>query len=337
LHLQNYGTAELQNRRTEEPECAKMIEVEQLTKRYGRTLAVDDISFKIDKGEVIGFLGPNGAGKSTVMNILTGCISASAGRAKINGIDILEDPSTVKKMIGYLPENPPLYAEMTPGEYLSTVCDLKGVARDQRRKEIEQIMEKVGITHVSRRLIRNLSKGYRQRVGLAQAMIGEPDILILDEPTVGLDPGQIIGIRNLIADLGKKHTVVLSSHILSEVQAVCQRVMIISKGKIIASDRPEELSRHLFGGNRLFITAAAAREQAESTVSKLTGIIDYKIEAGEEHNTVNVYFNADDDRDIRRDVFNAFAEAGTPLLMMRPIDMSLEEIFLDLTRSEVDL
>ncbi len=314
-----------------------MIQVEHLTKKFGRIVAVDDISFKIERGEVIGFLGPNGAGKSTVMNILTGCISASDGKSMINGIDILDDPSAVKRMIGYLPENPPLYVEMTAIEFLHTVCDLKNISRVKRKVEIEQVMERVGITHVSGRLIRNLSKGYRQRVGLAQAMIGKPPIMIFDEPTVGLDPGQIIGIRNLINDLGKDHTVILSSHILSEVQAMCERVMIISKGKIIASDTPENLSHHLFGTNRLFISAAADREDVEKTVKGIPDILEYQIEDGEEAGAVNVKLKATENADIRKAVFSAFAAANQPLLMMRPIDLSLEEIFLDLTRAEVEL
>ncbi|NQT59407.1 MAG: ATP-binding cassette domain-containing protein [Bacteroidetes bacterium] len=314
-----------------------MIQVEHLTKKFGRIVAVDDISFKIEKGEIIGFLGPNGAGKSTTMNILTGCLSASEGKAMINGINILDEPSKVKKMIGYLPEQPPLYGEMTSKEFLRTVCDLKSIPGAERKNEIARVMEKVGITDVSGRLIRNLSKGYRQRVGLAQAMIGKPPIMILDEPTVGLDPGQIIGIRNLINDLGKDHTVILSSHILSEVQAVCERVMIIAKGKIIASDTPENLSQHLFGTNRLFVSTAANREAVEETVKSIPNIVEYQIEESEEPGAVNVKMKAAENADIRKAVFSAFAAANQPLLMMRPIDMSLEEIFLDLTRAEVEL
>ncbi len=314
-----------------------MIQVDHLTKRYGRIVAVDDISFTINAGEVIGFLGPNGAGKSTTMNILTGCVSASEGSVSINGTDILDDPSAAKRMIGYLPEHPPLYSEMTSLEYLRTVCDLKAIPAAERKREIPRVMEKVGITDVSRRLIRNLSKGYRQRVGLAQAMIGEPPILILDEPTVGLDPGQIIGIRKLITDLGKDHTVVLSSHILSEVQAVCERVMIINKGSIIASDTPEQLSRNLFGTNRLFLSVAAGSADVESVITTIPAIENFQVENGEESGTLSVMLKAHDEADIRRDVFMAFAAAGIPILMMRPIDMSLEDIFLDLTRSEVEL
>lgn len=314
-----------------------MIQVEHLTKKFGRIVAVDDISFRIKKGEIIGFLGPNGAGKSTTMNILTGCISASEGKALINGIDILEEPAKVKKMIGYLPENPPLYGEMTAKEFLHTVCDLKNIPKPVRKDEINRVMKRVGIVDVSGRLIRNLSKGYKQRVGLAQAMIGKPPIMILDEPTVGLDPGQIIGIRNLINDLGRDHTVILSSHILSEVQAVCERVMIIAKGKIIASDTPENLSQHLFGSNRLFVSVAAETAAVEKTVKSIPDIIEYQIEEGEEIGAVSVKMKAAENTDIRKAVFSAFAAANQPLLMMRPIDMSLEEIFLDLTRAEVEL
>jgi len=314
-----------------------MIQVEHLTKKFGRIVAVDDISFKVKKGEIIGFLGPNGAGKTTTMNILTGCISATDGKTMIAGIDILDDPAKVKKMIGYLPEHPPLYGEMTSREYLRTVCDLKNIPKSERKEEIPLVMERVGITDISGRLIRNLSKGYRQRVGLAQAMIGRPPIMILDEPTVGLDPGQIIGIRNLINDLGKDHTVIISSHILSEVQAVCERVIIIAEGKIIASDTPENLSRHLFGTNRLFVSVAAEREAVEETVKSIPDIVEYQIEEGEEAGAVTVKMKAAENADIRKAVFSAFAAANQPLLMMRPIDMSLEEIFLDLTRAEVEL
>src|SRR5690606_21090873 len=213
-----------------------LIQVENLTKKYGDHLAVDNISFAVEKGEILGFLGPNGAGKSTVMNIITGYISATDGTVKVDGYDILEEPEKVKSRIGYLPELPPLYGDMTVIEYLNFVSDIKGVGKEERQEDIKQVMDLVGIDNVKGRLINNLSKGYRQRVGLAQAILGNPEVLILDEPTVGLDPKQIIEIRNLIKDLGKEHTVILSSHILPEVSAVCDRVIIIDKGKIVASD-----------------------------------------------------------------------------------------------------
>ena len=310
-----------------------MIQADHLTRRYGRLTAVDDISFHIRKGEVIGFLGPNGAGKSTTMNMLTGCISATEGRALIGGIDILEDPTAAKRLIGYLPEQPPLYVDMTVTEYLRTVCDLKGVPGKLRRDELDRVMDKVGVTNVSGRLVKNLSKGYRQRVGLAQAMIGSPPILILDEPTVGLDPGQIIGIRNLITDLGKDHTVILSSHILPEVQAVCERVMIINQGRIVASDTPENLSRRLFGMNRLQLVAVGAEVQVDGIMKGIGKVKNYQVQPGDEEGTVRVDCQADDADDIRQDVFLAFADARVPLLLMRPIDLSLEEVFLGLTHA----
>lgn len=308
-----------------------MIQAEHLTRRYGRLTAVDDISFHIHRGEVIGFLGPNGAGKSTTMNMLTGCISATEGRALIGGIDILEDPTAAKRLIGYLPEQPPLYLDMTVVEYLRTVCDLKGLPKRQKRDELDRVMQKVGVTNVSGRLVKNLSKGYRQRVGLAQAMIGSPPILILDEPTVGLDPGQIIGIRNLITDLGKEHTVILSSHILPEVQAVCERVMIINQGRIVASDTPENLSRRLFGMNRLQLVAVGSSERVEAIMGGIGKVKSHQVEPGEEEGTVRVECQAGDEDDIRQDVFLAFSDAKVPLLLMRPVDLSLEEVFLGLT------
>ena len=218
-----------------------MIEVTNLVKHYGDKKAVDGISFSIHEGELVGFLGPNGAGKSTTMNVLTGYLSATSGSAKINGIDILENPIAAKRHIGYLPEQPPLYMDMAVNEYLDFICDLKGV-KEHRKEHISEICELAGITNVYKRMIRNLSKGYKQRVGLAQALIGDPEVLILDEPTVGLDPIQIIEIRNVIKDLGKKRTVILSSHILPEVQAICERVLVINHGKIIANDTPANLS-----------------------------------------------------------------------------------------------
>ena len=308
-----------------------MIQAEHLTRRYGRLTAVDDISFHIHKGEVIGFLGPNGAGKSTTMNMLTGCISATEGRALIGGIDILEDPTAAKRLIGYLPEQPPLYLDMTVVEYLRTVCDLKGITKRLKRDELDRVMQKVGVTNVSGRLVKNLSKGYRQRVGLAQAMIGSPPILILDEPTVGLDPGQIIGIRNLITDLGKEHTVILSSHILPEVQAVCERVMIINQGRIVASDTPENLSRRLFGLTWLQPGAVGSSEQVKAIMGGIRKVKSHQVEPGEEEGTVRVECQAGDEDDIRQDVFLAFSDAKVPLLLMRPIDLSLEEVFLGLT------
>ncbi len=238
-----------------------LIQVESVTKKYGQRIAVDHLDFLVNKGEILGFLGPNGAGKSTTMNIITGYLSATEGSVKLDGHDILEEPQEVKRHIGYMPEQPPLYVDMTVRDYLSFVADIKGVPRARRRENIEKAMERTTITDMRGRLIKNLSKGYKQRVGLSQALIGTPPVLILDEPTIGLDPQQIIETRNLIRELGKEHTIILSSHILPEVQAVCTRVLIINKGRIVASDTPENLSRGLVGDNRLDVAHRCGGER----------------------------------------------------------------------------
>ncbi|MBP3347721.1 MAG: ATP-binding cassette domain-containing protein [Clostridia bacterium] len=308
-----------------------MIEVKNLTKIYGQHHAVDDISFTVEDGEVLGFLGPNGAGKTTTMNILTGYLSATSGQAMIDGVDILDDPEGVKKKIGYLPEFPPIYMDMTVGEYLDTVTKLKKVKEIKRKEMIQSVMEVTRIADMKDRLIANLSKGYKQRVGLAQALVGDPKILILDEPTVGLDPKQIIEIRNLIKGLGKKHTIILSSHVLSEVSAVCERVLIMNKGKIVASDTPENLSKQLQGANRLQIRVAAPEKQAVRLLKDIKGIQSVQFQGEREEGTSDFVVETAADLDVRKTVFNGMARSGYPLLMMRPLDMSLEEIFLKLT------
>lgn len=311
-----------------------MIQVENLTKKYGDHLAVDNISFAVEKGEILGFLGPNGAGKSTVMNIITGYISATDGSVKVDGYDILDEPEKVKSRIGYLPELPPLYGDMTVIEYLNFVSDIKGVGKEERQEDIKQVMDLVGIDNVKGRLINNLSKGYRQRVGLAQAILGNPEVLILDEPTVGLDPKQIIEIRNLIKDLGKEHTVILSSHILPEVSAVCDRVIIIDKGKIVASDTPENLSRRIGDSSKLFLRVAGPEKQVVKLLDNISGVKQAINQGSREPDTVDVIVEADKDIDIRKPVFNRLSEAGYPLLMMKPIDLTLEDIFLHVTTEE---
>ena len=311
-----------------------MIQVENLTKKYGDHLAVDNISFAVEKGEILGFLGPNGAGKSTVMNIITGYISATDGSVKVDGYDILDEPEKVKSRIGYLPELPPLYGDMTVIEYLNFVSDIKGVGKEERQEDIKQVMDLVGIDNVKGRLINNLSKGYRQRVGLAQAILGNPEVLILDEPTVGLDPKQIIEIRNLIKDLGKEHTVILSSHILPEVSAVCDRVIIIDKGKIVASDTPENLSRRIGDSSKLFLRVAGPEKQVVKLLGNISGVKQAINQGSREPDTVDVIVEADKDIDIRKPVFNRLSEAGYPLLMMKPIDLTLEDIFLHVTTEE---
>ncbi|HPT78419.1 MAG TPA: ATP-binding cassette domain-containing protein [Candidatus Atribacteria bacterium] len=314
-----------------------MIQVENLTKRYGQHVAVDNISFTVNPGEILGFLGPNGAGKTTTMNILTGYISATEGRALVNGVDILEEPEEVKKMIGYLPEFPPLYGEMTVMEYLDFVSDIKQVSGQEKKQSMEKIMDLVKIGDVRGRLIKNLSKGYKQRVGLAQAMIGNPKILILDEPTVGLDPKQIIEIRNLISSLGKDHTIILSSHILPEVSAVCERVIIINKGRIVASDTPENLSKGLDDGTRLIVRVAGPEKQVVKVINEIHGVKFAESQGSKEKDTVDVVVESDPDIDIRKPLFFALSRASYPILMMKSLGLTLEDIFLQVTTQEKEV
>lgn len=310
-----------------------MIRAENLTKRYGKHLALDAINFEIAKGEILGFLGPNGAGKSTAMNIITGYLSASEGEVWVDGLNVLEEPEAVKHRIGYLPEQPPLYLDMTVNEYLAFVAQLKQVDKKAFAQDSEKIMDLVKIGDVRGRLIKNLSKGYKQRVGLAQALIGNPALLILDEPTVGLDPKQIIEIRNLIKSLGEEHTIVLSSHILPEVSAVCQRVLIINRGEIVASDSPDNLGRGLSGSGRLSLRIAGDAAAAEKALA-LPGVREVSLQGSHEEGTIDLLVEAERDADIRKAVFSSCAAADLPILMMRPLDMSLEDIFLHLTTDE---
>jgi ABC-2 type transport system ATP-binding protein len=311
-----------------------VIEVTNLVRRYGPHIAVDHASFKIEKGEIVGFLGPNGAGKSTTMNILTGYLSSTEGIVKVDGQDILEYPTQIKRKIGYLPENPPLYQDMTVREYLSFAGEIKGISRKEKTEKINRIMETVGVEDVSGRLIKNLSKGYKQRVGLAQAMIGDPQVLVLDEPTAGLDPKQILEIRDLIIALGKDHTVILSSHILPEVSAVCKRVLIIDRGKIVADDTPENLARRILGGSHIVLRMDAAQAAVSNALEKVPSVKNLEFRESQESGTVELIAEAAEDSDIRRDLFRALAAADIPILMMRSLDMSLEDIFLNLTTKE---
>jgi ABC-2 type transport system ATP-binding protein len=311
-----------------------LVQVINLTKRYGQHVAVDQVSFTVEKGEIVGFLGPNGAGKTTTMNIITGYISATEGSVKVDGFDILEEPEEVKKRIGYMPEFPPLYLDMTVQEYLNFVSDIKKIDRKTKKQSMEKIMDMVKIGDVRKRLIKNLSKGYRQRVGLAQALIGAPPVLILDEPTVGLDPKQIIEIRNLIKELGKDHTIILSSHILPEVSAVCERVLIINKGKIVASDTPENLSKRLGDTGRLSVRVAGPERQVVKLLRELPGVKSVDSTGAKEPGTVDLLVEAEKDIDIRRPLFHALSRAEYPILQMKPIDLTLEEIFLQVTTEE---
>ena len=307
-----------------------MIEVKNLVKKYGNHTAVDHLNFTIEEGHVYGFLGPNGAGKSTTMNIMTGYLGATEGEVLINGHDILKEPEEAKKQIGYLPELPPLYMEMTVHEYLEFVAELKGIAKKKRGESINEVEKMVKIWEVENRLIKNLSKGYRQRVGLAQAVLGYPPIIILDEPTVGLDPKQIIEIRDLIKSLGKKHTVILSSHILSEVSAVCDYVMIIAKGQLVASDTPENLSKLMLGSNTVTCTVHGTRKQLVPALNALDAKeIQYENTPNEEQ--IKVKITTEKDKDIREELFYALAKANCPILELTSSSMSLEDVFLELT------
>ena len=307
-----------------------MIEVRNLTKQYGSFKAVDDLSFTVNDGEILGFLGPNGAGKSTTMNMLTGYISSTDGQALINGKDILEEPMEAKKNIGYLPEIPPLYIDMTVREYLNFIYDLKK-CKLPRKAHLEDVCKLVMITDVSDRLIKHLSKGYRQRVGLAQALVGNPPILILDEPTVGLDPKQILEIRTLIKKLGKRHTVILSSHILSEIQAVCDRIVIINHGKIAADDTPENLTRDLSDDLRLIARIDGTKEENIKLIKGIKGVISVKADMSREPDTFDYEIETEEDCDIRRELFRRVSEKNSTILMLRTNEMTLEDIFLRIT------
>ena len=311
-----------------------MIEVTNLVRRYGPHIAVDHASFSIQKGEIVGFLGPNGAGKSTTMNILTGYLSSNEGTVRVDGQDILEHPTEIKRKIGYLPENPPLYQDMTVNEFLSFAAEIKGIPKPARKERMNSIMETVGVNDVSKRLIKNLSKGYKQRVGLAQAMIGDPQVLILDEPTAGLDPKQILEIRDLIIALGKDHTIILSSHILPEVSAVCRRVLIINRGRIVADDSPENLAKRILGGSHIHLRLDAPEAAVSGALGNVPSIKKLEFRESHEQGAVEAVVEAEPDTDIRRGIFKALAANDIPILMMRPLDMSLEDIFLNLTTKE---
>ncbi len=311
-----------------------MIEVVNLTKRYGNHLAVDNLSFSIEEGQIYGFLGPNGAGKSTTMNIMTGYLAPSEGTVIINGHDILEDPDEARKSIGYLPEQPPLYMDMTVMEYLKFCADLKKLPKDKKKEMIDEAIKISRIDDVKNRLIKNLSKGYKQRVGLAQAILGLPPVIILDEPTVGLDPIQIIEIRDTIKELGKKHTVILSSHILSEVSAICDHIMIISHGKLIASDTPENLVTLMEGENILSLSVKGNKQDIESVLKNFTDRISYEISEDEEANCITVTITSDKAIDLREELFFAFAKANLPIYKMLPSNRSLEDVFIELTENK---
>ena len=310
-----------------------MIEVKNLTKQFGSKTAVKNISFSVNEGEILGFLGPNGAGKSTTMNMLTGYISSTSGTAMINGIDVLEDPIGAKKHIGYLPEKPPVYGDMTVKEYLNFVYSLKK-SKLPRESHLAEICELVKITDVRNRLIRNLSKGYQQRVGFAQALVGNPGVLILDEPTVGLDPKQIIEIRTLIKKLGKHHTVILSSHILPEVQAVCDKIVVISSGSIVANDTTDALARNLSADHKLVLRTEGKSDEVKKLLSSIPGMERVYVNREAEPGVYEYFLEAAQGKDLRREISKKLASRNYPILMMKSNELTLEEIFLKLTTGD---
>ena len=311
-----------------------MIEIEHLTTRYGDITAVSDLSIRIESGQIYGFLGPNGAGKSTTMNIMTGCLSATEGHVRIGGYDIFEQPNQAKRLIGYLPEQPPLYMNETPEEYLRFVGEAKGLHGLELKNQIEEVMEQTGIEQMRGRRISALSKGYRQRVGIAQALLGNPQVIVLDEPTVGLDPLQIIEIRDLIRELGRTHTVIFSSHILSEVQTICDQIIMIAHGKLVAFDTPEHLERTLMTPNEITITAEAPEDEVKAALSGVPGITDIDWREGEQGLvTACIHTGLERIHEASRAIFFAFADRRIPLLEMSLKKASLEDVFLELTEA----
>ena len=306
-----------------------MVEIQNLVKNYGTKNAVDDISFTIKEGEIVGFLGPNGAGKSTTMNIITGYLSATSGTVTVGGKDIFKEPLEVKRQIGFLPEQPPLYIDMTVYEYLSFVYDLKGCTFN-KKEHLKEVMEKVKVHDVQNRLIKNLSKGYKQRVGIAGAIIGNPKFIIFDEPTVGLDPVQIIEIRNLIRSLGKKHTVILSTHILPEVQAICDRVIIINNGKLIANEKTSQLNNIVGQSAKLKIKVAGPNKEVLNMLKTLQGIMSVKSDGIKEGDTYSYIIEANPSIDVRKIIFNALASHSWPMMGMESLEAELEDIFIKL-------
>ena len=308
-----------------------MIEVKNLTKRYGDHLAVDNSTFTVNDGEIVGFLGPNGAGKTTTMNMLTGYLSSTEGEIMIDGIDILEDPVHAKMKIGYLPEVPPLYPEMTVNEYLQFACALKKVPAKDRKEHVEKLLKECRIKDMQNRLITNLSTGYKQRVGLAAALAGDPDVLILDEPTAGLDPKQITEFRDLIRSLSKNHTIIISSHIMQEIQAVCDKVIIINHGRIIAIDTPEALSQRIMRNNKLELRIKGPRAEIISGLKEIPGITSVDITRIREEGSIDIQVETEDEADVREQVFELCSSNNFPILQMNISEMTLEDIFLQIT------
>ncbi|MFA9398519.1 MAG: ABC transporter ATP-binding protein [Clostridiaceae bacterium] len=309
-----------------------MVEVQKLTKKYGNYIALNNINFKINQGEILGVLGPNGAGKSTLMNILTGCLSQTTGKVLVEGMDILDNPKHIKRKIGYLPEFPPLYGDMTVNEYLKFVSDIKKVHNSEGKEQLEKILQLVNIIDVRGKLIKNLSKGYKQRVAIGQALVGDPKILVLDEPTAGLELKEIIQVRDLIKDLGGKHTVILSSHILDEVNDVCDRSLIINKGEIAAQGTNGQLSKMINGGNRVMVRVKGDFKTVKRIVFNISQIDRVLDNGSNEYGTIDIIIESKKDYDIRQDIFYAFSNSNCPILMMKNEDLSLEDIFTQLLK-----
>ena len=307
-----------------------MIELKNVTKKYGKFKAIDNISFSVKEGEIIGLLGPNGAGKSTTMNMMTGFIEQTEGEIIINGFDITKKPKKAKKSIGYMPEGVPLYTDLTVKEFVTYMAEIKQVNRKERKEKVEKIIEKTGLKDVEKKLIRNLSRGYKQRVSMAGALVGEPKILILDEPTVGLDPKQITEIRNMIKELGKTHTVILSSHILSEVSQICNKVIIINKGKIVAIDTPENLENRVNNKNCVYVTIEDKENKITKIKDKIKEIKDIQLTQENEDGTKQYIIEAEGEIDLRKTIFNEFAKENITIFEMKKADTTLEEAFMKL-------
>lgn len=311
-----------------------MIKVENVTKKYGGHVAVNDISFTVNDGEIVGFLGPNGAGKTTTMNMITGFIEASDGKIEINGFDVSKKAKKAKREIGYMPETTPLYSDLTPKEFINYMAELKGVSSKTRREEVQRILKEVNIEDVQNKLIRNLSRGYKQRVSLAGALVGNPKVLILDEPTVGLDPKQVIQIRNLIKSLGKDHTIILSSHILSEVSQICERVIIINKGSLVAIDTPENLENKVKEENSLLVTVEDKKEKIEEVTKGMRDIKTIKLVKKLADGTKQYSIASKDNKDIRKDIFEVFAKNEITIFELKKSEATLEEAFINLIDKE---
>ena len=313
-----------------------MIQVENITKRYGNFTAVDGINFEIDEGEIVGFLGPNGAGKSTTMNMITGFIEPSEGRIIVDGYDISKKPKKAKKQIGYMPEGVPLYSDLTVKEFVSYMADLKGCTKKIKREEVNKVLSETGLIDVQNKLTKNLSRGYKQRVSMAGALVGDPKVIILDEPTVGLDPKQVTEIRSLIKELGKKHTVILSSHILSEVSQICNRVIIINKGKIIAIDTPENLENKVIQNNAVYVTVEDLENKMDNVKEKLNNVTDIELVSENDDKTKKYIIKGEKDIDLRKEIFEVLAKEGITIFEMKKADTTLEEAFMKLIHDSTE-